>query len=74
MSRNSRMIRGLGVPEGTLVNSLEVEAVGQILEALQSRMGVVATSAVLTPYRRQVRKLRFGLGTKPQWARLPNGV
>jgi hypothetical protein len=64
---------GSDAAEGTLLNSREVAAIEQILGALQSRSNAATTSAVLTPYRRQVRELRLNLRAKPQWARLPDG-
>jgi hypothetical protein len=59
--------------EGKLLNAREVRAVEQILKAMQSPSGKQETTAVLTPYRRQVKELRSSLRQKPQWALPPEG-
>jgi AAA domain len=59
--------------EGKLLNAGEVKAVERILQAMQPSSEFQETSAVLTPYKRQVRELRSNLRQKPVWALLPEG-
>jgi hypothetical protein len=59
--------------EGLHLNRREVDAIGQILAALQSATGRSETLAILTPYRRQMRELRSRLQRRPGWATLPEG-
>ncbi len=73
VSRNLRGSSDSDPVEGKLFNASEVRAVEQILKAMQSPSGNQETSAVLTPYRRQVKELRSYLRQKPQWALPPEG-
>jgi hypothetical protein len=60
-------------PEGRLLNAREVRAVELVLQAMRTASNGEETSAVLTPYRRQVKELRSTLRQRPQWALLPEG-
>ena len=59
--------------DGKLLNLREVQTVERILQVMQPATESPETSAVLTPYRRQVKELRSNLRQKPQWALLPEG-
>ena len=59
--------------EGVHLNSGEISAVASILRALHAEASRHETTAVLTPYRRQVRGLRDALDWQPSWSILPDG-
>jgi superfamily I DNA and/or RNA helicase len=59
--------------EGVHLNSAEIEAVQRVLSSLTARDGRQETTAILTPYRRQLRELRSRLRQPPTWAVLPEG-
>jgi len=73
VSRNPLGSTGTDQAEGKLLNVREVRAVEQILQAIRRGVEGGETSAVLTPYRRQVKELRSNLRQKPQWALPPEG-
>lgn len=73
VSRNAVNSTEQDEEEGRLLNAREVKAVEQVLRTMTLPSDDGETSAVLTPYRRQVRELRSSLGRKPQWALLPEG-
>jgi superfamily I DNA and/or RNA helicase len=59
--------------EGVHLNSGEINAVAAILRTLRAEETRRETTAVLTPYRRQVRGLRKALDWRPAWSILPEG-
>jgi superfamily I DNA and/or RNA helicase len=59
--------------EGVHLNQREIDAVARILGVLRPEEPHRETTAVLTPYRRQVRGLRSRLDRRPSWSILLDG-
>jgi hypothetical protein len=65
-----------GGDNGRYVNQREIEAVERTLRSLASSVGFEGlreTTALLTPYRKQVKKMREGVKVRPRWAKAPEG-
>jgi hypothetical protein len=73
VSRKPTAAAGTDQDAGKLFNPYEVTAIEQILKTVRTASNSRETSAVLTPYRRQLKELRASLGNRPQWALLPEG-
>jgi serine/threonine protein kinase len=59
--------------EGMHLNNREIEAIRRVLATIAAPDGRKETTAVLTPYRRQLSGLRSSLRQRPPWTVLPEG-